>query len=79
MSLRTEGSCSREVEVCVWMEAYTDAEYRGSVSGSRSTSDYCTFLCENIVAWRSKKQSVVARSSVEAEFKVVAQGICELL
>jgi hypothetical protein len=49
------------------------------VIGSRSTSDYCTFLCENIVTWRSKKQSVVARSSVEAEFKVVAQRICELL
>ncbi|PNY03613.1 putative copia-type protein [Trifolium pratense] len=58
------------------MDAYTDAENGGSVSGSRSTSDYCTFLCGNIVAWRSKKQSVVAQSSVEAEFKVVAQGIC---
>lgn len=42
------------------MEAYTDAKYAGSASGKRSTSGYCTFLCEKIVVWRCKKQSVVA-------------------
>lgn len=43
------------------METYTDADYAGSVSDRRSTSGYCTFLCGNLVAWKSKKQSVVAR------------------
>lgn len=31
------------------------------------------------MTWRSKKQSVVARSSAEAEFRSVAHGICEVL
>ncbi|RDX94047.1 Copia protein, partial [Mucuna pruriens] len=59
------------------MEIYTDADYAGSVVDRRSTSGYCMFLRGNLVTWRSKKQNVVARSSAEAEFRAMAQGICE--
>ena len=31
------------------------------------------------MTWKSKKQNVVARSSAKAEFRAMAQGICELL
>ncbi|XP_059591531.1 uncharacterized protein LOC132253455 [Vitis vinifera] len=48
-----------------------------SVTDRRSTSGYCSFVWGNLVTWRSKKQSVVARSSAEAEFRAMAQGICE--
>nr|KYP41834.1 Copia protein [Cajanus cajan] len=61
------------------LEAYTDADYAGSIIDKRSTTGYCTFLGGNLVTWRSKKQNVVARSSAEAEFRAMAQGICELL
>lgn len=61
------------------LEAYTDADYAGSIVDRRSTSGYCTFLGGNLVTWRSKKQNVVARSSAEAEFRAMAQGVCELL
>lgn len=61
------------------IEAYTDADWAGSAVDRRSTSGYCSFVGGNLVTWRSKKQSVLARSSVEAEFRVVAHGICELL
>nr|KYP41064.1 Retrovirus-related Pol polyprotein from transposon TNT 1-94 [Cajanus cajan] len=63
----------------VSLEAYTDADYAGSVVDRRSTTGYCTFLGGNLVTWKSKKQSVVARSSAEAEFRAMAHGICELL
>ena len=33
----------------------------------------------NLVSWRSKKQSVVARSTAEAELRSMASGLCELL
>ena len=61
------------------IEVYTDADWAGSVTDRRSTSGYCTFLWGNLVTWRSKKQSVVARSSAEAEFRSMAQGVCEVL
>ncbi|WVY92731.1 hypothetical protein V8G54_031819 [Vigna mungo] len=63
----------------VKLEAYTDADYARSIVDRRSTTGYCTFLGGNLVTWRSKKQGVVARSSAEAEFRAMAQGICELL
>ena len=40
---------------------------------------YCMFLGGNLVTWKSKKQNVVARFSVELEFRAIAQGVCELL
>ena len=60
-------------------EAYTDADYAGSVVDRRSTSGYCTFLGGNFVTWRSKNQSMVSRSSVEAEYRAIVQGICEII
>ena len=37
------------------LEAYTDADYAGSLVDRRSTTGYCTFLGDNLVIWRSKK------------------------
>ena len=61
------------------VEAFTDADYAGSVTDRRSTAGYCTYVWGNLVTWRSKKQNVVARSSAESEFRAMANGICELL
>ena len=61
------------------LEAYTNVDYVGSLVDRRSTIGYCTFLGGNLVTWRSKKQNVVANSSVKLEFRAIAPGLCELL
>ena len=61
------------------LEAFTDADWAGSIDDRRSTSGYCIFLGGNLVTWRSKKQAVVARSSAEAEYRAMSHGVCELL
>ena len=58
-------------------EIFTDADWAGTITDRRSTSGYCTYVWGNLVTWRSKKQAVVSRSSAEAEFRAMAQGICE--
>jgi hypothetical protein len=61
------------------VECYTDADWAGALDDRRSTSGYCAFVGGNLVTWRSKKQSVVARSTAEAEFRSMAHGVCEVL
>ena len=61
------------------MKLYTDANYAESIVDRRSTTGYCMFLGGNLVTWKSKKQNVVARSSAEAKFRAMAQGVYELL
>ena len=51
------------------VEVFTDVDWAGAVDDRKSTSGYCTFVGGNLVTWKSKKQSVVARSSVEAEYR----------
>ncbi|KAA0059524.1 hypothetical protein E5676_scaffold1193G00230 [Cucumis melo var. makuwa] len=49
----------------------------GAIVDKISTLGYCTFVWGNFVTWRSKKQGVVARSNVEAEYWAMSLGICE--
>ena len=61
------------------LEAYTNANHIGFVVDEKSTTGYCTLFGQNLVTWRSKKQSLVAKSSAEAKFHTMVQEICELL
>ena len=60
--LKIDGSLSNDLEV------YTDADFAGDISDRKSQSGYMIFLYGNLIAWKSKKQSVVAHSSTDAEY-----------
>ena len=61
------------------LNLYTDSDFAGSRVDYRSTTGYCTILGGNLVTWRSKKQSVVSKSSTEAEFRAMSKGIDEVM
>ena len=61
------------------LECFTDADWAESKEDRRSTSVYCVFVGGNLVSWKSKKQSVVSRSSAESEYRAMAQSTCEIM
>ena len=47
---------------------YSDSDFAGCVDSSKSTSGYISLLAGKAVSWRSIKQTIVASSTMEAEF-----------
>lgn len=50
------------------IEGYTDANWISDIKDSRSTSGYVFTLGGAAISWKSSKQTVIARSTMESEF-----------
>nr|KYP44271.1 hypothetical protein KK1_034235 [Cajanus cajan] len=56
---------------------YCDSDWASNQDDTRSTSRYYLFLGSNMIFWVAKKQQVVSRSSIEAEYRSLAALVAE--
>ena len=53
---------------------FTDSDWEGDSTYKKSTSGYLFMLVEGPISWSSKKQSAIALSSTEAEYRGVVNA-----
>ncbi|KAM2779739.1 hypothetical protein COP1_014984 [Malus domestica] len=56
------------------VEAYTDVDFQSDVDDRNSNSGYVFTLNGGAVSWKTKKQSVIADSTTEAEYVAAAEA-----
>jgi hypothetical protein len=63
----------------VSLQAYSDSDWAGDKVDRKSTSGYIAMLANGPISWRSKKQSIVALSTAEAEYVSLSSAAQEVV
>jgi len=78
-----KGTCSFGVKFLkcqdLKLHGFSDSDWGDSIDDMRSTSGFCFNLGSAIFSWSSKKQDIVAQSTVEAEFIAATAAVNQAL
>lgn len=60
------------------LQAYSDSDWGACLDSRKSVTGYILLLGKTPICWKSKKQTVVSRSSSEAEYRAMAAAASEV-
>ncbi|XP_013624876.1 PREDICTED: uncharacterized mitochondrial protein AtMg00810-like [Brassica oleracea var. oleracea] len=60
------------------LHAYSDADWGGNKDDYTSTGAYVVFFGQHPISWSAKKQTGIARSSTEAEYRAISAASAEV-
>jgi len=63
------------LELC----AYSDADHGSDPTDRKSIGGFCIFLGDSLISWKSKKQSIISQSSIEAEYRAMTSTTKEIV
>jgi hypothetical protein len=61
------------------LRAYSDVDYGSDPTDRKSVTEFCIFLGDSLIFWKSKKQSIVSQSSTEAEYRAMTSTTKEIV
>ncbi|XP_021736562.1 uncharacterized protein LOC110703119 [Chenopodium quinoa] len=60
------------------LTTYSDADWGNCMDSGRSLTCYTIFLGNSLISWKTKKQKVVSKSSIEAEYRSMSKTADEI-
>ena len=63
----------------LFLRAFSDVNWAGDPTDRTSTTGYCFLLGSSLISWRSKKRTLIARSSTKVEFHALTDTTSDLL
>ncbi|KAK6158858.1 hypothetical protein DH2020_006172 [Rehmannia glutinosa] len=58
---------------------FSDSDWVGDVVDRKSTTGGCFYLGRGAISWSSKKQPIMALSTIEAEYITTSSAICQIV
>jgi hypothetical protein len=61
------------------LRAYFNVDHSSDPTDRKSVTGFCIFLGNSLISWKSKKQSIVSQSSIEAEYRAMTSTTKEIV